>query len=171
MASEESIRAAGFVPDGKGGWHKPERTPVILPSGPRGMIPPVENLPAIVLPKGADFKITTPKERMQALGRLAPGEKNKTEQSYEDHLKARRDVVWYCFEGIKFRLADNTYYTPDYLVMLDTGHLEVHEVKGFWTDDAKVKIKVASDLFPPFKFVAVFKLPKKKGGGWRTEEY
>ena len=34
-----------------------------------------------------------------------------------------------------------TYYNPDYLVIYP-GHFEIHEVKGFWRDDARVKIKV-----------------------------
>jgi hypothetical protein len=46
----------------------------------------------------------------------------------------------------------------------------MHEVKGFWTDDARVKIKVAADLYP-FRFIAAQALPKKQGGGWKIEEF
>ena len=35
-----------------------------------------------------------------------------------------------------------------------SGVLELHECKGFWRDDARVKIKVAASLYP-FKFIAV----------------
>jgi hypothetical protein len=49
---------------------------------------------------------------------------------------------------MKFRLADNTFYTPDFMVVMADGLLEAHEVKGFWEDDARVKIKVAASLFP-----------------------
>ena len=82
--------------------------------------------------------------KMFALGRLKTGERNKTEQAYENLLEAMRisgDVLWYKFEGMKLRLADNTFYTPDFAVMLSSGQIEMHEVKGFWQDDARVKIK------------------------------
>lgn len=108
-----------------------------------------------------------------ALGRLKTGERNKSEAAYESQLQARQfagEVVWYRFEGIKLRLADNTFYTPDFAVMLASGQIELHEVKGFWADDARVKIKVAADQYP-FRFVAVTARSKRDGGGWKVEEF
>lgn len=109
-----------------------------------------------------------------ALGRLPTGQKNKTEQAYElEVLKpAMQDgsISWYRFEGVKLRLADNTFYTPDYCVMRSDGTMEMHEVKGFWQDDARVKIKVAADMYP-LKFIAVKRQAKKNGGGWSIEEF
>ena len=109
-----------------------------------------------------------------ALGRLKTGQKNKTEQAYElEVLKpAMQDgsISWYRFEGVKLRLADNTFYTPDYCVMRSDGAMEMHEVKGFWQDDARVKIKVAADMYP-LKFIAVKRQAKKNGGGWSIEEF
>lgn len=61
-------------------------------------------------------------------------------------------------------------YTPDFAVMLADGVIEMHEVKGYWTEDARAKIKVAANKFP-FRFVAVYKQAKKDGGGWRIEEF
>lgn len=112
-------------------------------------------------------------KRMLALGRLKVGAMNKTEQAYAAHLDRRRvagDVAWFKFEGLKFRLADNTFYTPDFAVMLSDGAMEAHEVKGFWQDDARAKIKIAADLYP-FRFVAVKVKAKKDGGGWAVEEF
>lgn len=111
--------------------------------------------------------------RMQALGRLKAGQMNKTEAAYAKTLEARRvagEVAWYRFEGIKLRLADNTFYSPDFLVMLADGSLEAHEVKGHWMDDARVKIKVAADQYP-FRFIAVKAKAKKDGGGWAIEQF
>src|SRR4051812_7389264 len=68
-----------------------------------------------------------------ALGRLPTGTLNKTEQAYADYLEQQRrlDVIaWFRFEGIKLRLADNTFYSPDFAVMGADGTLEMHEVKG-----------------------------------------
>jgi hypothetical protein len=40
------------------------------------------------------------------------------------------------------------------MVLKSDGALECHEVKGHWTDDALVKIRVAAEQFP-FRFIAV----------------
>jgi len=110
---------------------------------------------------------------LRALGRLKTGTMNKTEAAYAALLESQKavgEVAWYKFEAIKLRLADNTFYTPDFAVMLRSGALEMHEVKGFWTDDGRVKIKVAADMHP-FRFVAIRPKAKKDGGGWAVEEF
>lgn len=107
-----------------------------------------------------------------ALGRLKTGEMNKTEAAYDRHLtdlKIAGEILWFKFEAIKLRLADNTFYTPDFLVLTALCTLECHEVKGFWLEDARVKIKVAASIYP-FRFIAVTARSKKKGGGWEREE-
>lgn len=112
-------------------------------------------------------------KEMYALGRLKTGVMNKTEQAYALHLESHRQagyIAWFKFEGVKLRLADNTFYSPDFAVMLKSGQMQMHEVKGYWQDDAKVKIKVASDLYP-FEFIAVKAMAKKDGGGWSVEEF
>jgi hypothetical protein len=108
-----------------------------------------------------------------ALGRMKTGAMNKSEAAYERDLRdaqALGDIQWYLFEGLKLRLADNCFYTPDFIVLASDGVLECHEVKGFWTDDARVKIKVAAQRFP-FRFKAVQALAKKHGGGWKVESF
>lgn len=108
-----------------------------------------------------------PTARMQALGRLPKGQMNQTEAAYAAHLEARKqagEVQGYWFEAWKLRLADSTFYSPDFIVLLADGQLQAHEVKGFWTDDARVKIKVAAALHP-LAFVAV----KKAKAGWDFE--
>jgi len=44
--------------------------------------------------------------------------------------------------------------------------MEMHEVKGFWQDDARVKVKVAASLYP-FRFVAL----THKRGIWQIEDF
>jgi hypothetical protein len=77
---------------------------------------------------------------------------NRTERSYSDFLELRKrmgEVAWYRFEGIKLRLADNTFLTVDFAVMLSNGALEMHDVKGGpIMEDANVKLKVAADQYP-----------------------
>jgi hypothetical protein len=102
-------------------------------------------------------------------GRARPGEMNKLEAEYAAHLRGLQyagEVLWWGFEAVKLKLARLTTYTPDFLVMAKDGTLECHETKGFWQDDAKVKIKVAAEKFP-FRFVAI----TKKRGEWVTEEF
>ncbi|MGP1363603.1 DUF1064 domain-containing protein [Neisseria sicca] len=113
------------------------------------------------------------KGAMYALGRLKTGEMNKTEAAYAEYLEQQKQqgvILWYRFEGVKLRLADKTFYTPDFAVMTANGTMEMHEVKGFWQDDARVKIKVAAESYP-FRFVAVKAKCKKDGGGWSFEVF
>jgi len=108
-----------------------------------------------------------------ALGRLKSGQMNQTEAAYAEHLKNllhSGKILWFKFEGVKLRLADNTFYTPDFAVINADNQFEMHEVKGFWQDDAKVKIKVAADMYP-MKFIAIKKQAKKNGGGWEYENF
>lgn len=115
----------------------------------------------------------TPSQRTQALGRMKSGQMNKTEEKYHQYLamrKAAGEVVWFAFEGMKLRLADRTFYTADFVVMLVTGQLELHEVKGFWEDDARVKIKVAAEQYP-FRFVAVQANKNVEGPDWIFEDF
>lgn len=120
---------------------------------------------------------------LKAHGRQRVEKKNKTEAAYEAHLNLRKitgEIFWFQFEGITFKLADDTRYTPDFPVMLTDGTLEIHEVKGTekrrkqsgegysvprFEDDARVKIAVAASMFP-FVFKVVYKLD----GNWIEKE-
>ena len=105
-----------------------------------------------------------------ALGRLKTGEMNRTEEAYAAELELQKRVgmiLWWKFEALKLRLADNTFYTPDFAVMVADGTMECREVKGsFFEEDAKVKIKVAASLYP-FRFRVIRKIK----GRWEVEEF
>jgi hypothetical protein len=115
------------------------------------------------------------KKALHALGRLRDGEENATERRYAAHLerlKQAGEIRWYLFEGIKLKLAPKTFLTVDYAVMSATGQLEMHDVKGaraIFSDDAKVKMKVAADKFP-FVFKVAFPKKGSAGGGFEVEE-
>jgi hypothetical protein len=111
--------------------------------------------------------------RSFALGRLKAGAMNKTEAAYAEFLDAEQHhgrIAWHRFEGVKLRLADKTFYTPDFAVMAADGVMEMHEIKGFWQDDARAKIKIAADQYP-FRFFAMKVKAKKDGGGWEVEAF
>lgn len=104
-----------------------------------------------------------------ALGRLKAGNMNKTEAAYAKHLEALREageVLWFEFEPMNLKLADKCFYRVDFMVMVQSGQLECHEVKGFWTDDALVKIKTAAAKFP-FRFISV----RFVKGKWEVREF
>jgi hypothetical protein len=90
---------------------------------------------------------------------------NKLEARYAGYLEGQRRtgrIVFWRFEAVKFRLADLTWYTPDFYIMRTDGNIEIHETKGFWEDDARVKIKATAEQFPEFWFVAV---------QWKAQEW
>jgi hypothetical protein len=104
---------------------------------------------------------------------------NQTERAYANVLEANKLVgliAHYEFEKIKLKLADNTFYTPDFWVVLSDGRIEFHEVKAMTAkgvvlaeDDAKVKIKVAAEQFWQFDFVIAARGPKSQGYPWKIE--
>jgi len=104
--------------------------------------------------------------------RRKPGEMNGLEARMAEELRLKQlagEVEWFAFESLTLRLADRTRYTPDFLVMLPCGQLELWEVKGHWEDDARVKIKVAAELYP-FIFRA-FRRSSSTGNGWDVETF
>jgi hypothetical protein len=126
------------------------------------------------------------KRATKARGRVRiPGTMNKTEERYAAHLENLKRigaVLWYKFEGVTFKLARKTSYSPDFVVMLPDGAIECHEVKGttkrtdsagvkhskpYFQEDAHVKVKVAAESFP-FQFVVVYFVKEK---GWERLEY
>ena len=95
---------------------------------------------------------------------------NKLEQAFSLELGIRKragELVWAEHEPFKLRLAKNTFYTPDFASLSTGGEMCIYEVKGFWEDDARVKIKVAAKAFPFFRFIGV----EKKKGSWVWEDF
>lgn len=112
--------------------------------------------------------------RGRARPRQVPGQMNKTEQRYAgqlDLLKHAGEIIDWRFEPFKLRLAYRTFYTPDFVVILPDGAIRIIEVKAHWEDDARVKIKVAAEVYWWFEFVAVQVVPAADGGGWKEEQF
>jgi hypothetical protein len=108
--------------------------------------------------------------------RREPGSKTEYEEAWETLIRKNAQVDQYFFERVKLRLADNTFYTPDFMVFLVSGEIEFHEVKGSWKapgqEDSKVKIKVAAEQnrWATFRSVELRRIPKRDGGGWQVNE-
>jgi hypothetical protein len=93
---------------------------------------------------------------------------NRTEAAYADQLellKIAGKIIDWRFNAIRFRMADGAYYKPDFMIIKEDC-CELHEVKGFWREAAKVRIKVAAELYPWFRWVVV-RLVK---GKWDIKE-
>ena len=91
---------------------------------------------------------------------------SKWEEQYRNMLEAKYrvgEILAYEYESITFRLAPKTTYTPDFLVVLPNGKIQIHEVKGFAREDAIIKFKVAAQQNPWFEFIMV---KKSKTEGW-----
>jgi hypothetical protein len=114
---------------------------------------------------------------MNVTATIPTREMNKTEIAFArvlESMKITGQILWYAYEPIKIRLADKTYYTVDFLVVEATGRLVAYEVKAYWksagragwTDDSRVKIKVAAEHFP-IKFYAAI----QHKDHWDYEEF
>lgn len=115
----------------------------------------------------AERRVVLPRHNVAAVAIVGEDGMNKTERAYAEHLEIRRragQIVHWEREPEKLRLAKKTFYTPDFRVVTVAQEIEMHEVKGFWRDDARVKIKVAARLHP-YRFVAVH----RRGGTWEYE--
>lgn len=112
------------------------------------------------------------KLRSRARGRIdTKSGMNSLEKRYSDYLctlQLAGEIHSFSFERHNLKLADKTYYKPDFEVMLMDGTIEFHETKGFMRDDANVKIKVAAQQFPQY----VFRLVQwDRKIGWKINPY
>ena len=89
------------------------------------------------------------------------------QRTYLERLKASGDILWWKFEPASLRLAPKTFFKPDFMILRKDGLLIIDDTKGFMTDDANVKIKVAASMFP-FQFRIVRKAGKA-GGMWSIQ--
>jgi len=101
-------------------------------------------------------------------GKVKTSAMNKTEEAYGLILEAmarRGKIKRYKFEALKLRLAGRTHFTPDFYVVTDKP--ELHEVKGgFIREDAWIKLKVAAEMYPEFRFI----LAQHKDKQWTIKE-
>ncbi len=95
---------------------------------------------------------------------------NKLEKARAIVLEAMKragKIQSWRYEKLTLKLADDCRYTPDFVVVENDFSITLEETKGFWRDDAKVKIRVAATQFPEFCFQGV-QLVK---GAWVIETF
>lgn len=124
--------------------------------------------------------MSRPKFRSPGAGRYGkrhvPGRMNKTEEKFAEQLEIQRErgqVLAWWFEPVTFTLAPSCRYTPDFLVMLCDQSIEFVDTKNAGPLDSagQVKLKLAGELFWPFKFVQMRRRAAKFGGGWERREF
>jgi len=174
--TEQQLRALGYVPTGNGDWKKP---------GP-GVIEKQEGI--TVKPQGGNWgrsarrttREPSPVRNTPCAGDGAicgrasatndPREKmNGLERRFADYLEERKqngEIKRWDFEPEKFRLADNTFYTPDFRVVENDDRIVFFETKGFWEDDARAKVKIVA-FQHPYQFTAAQWIKKE----WKFERF
>lgn len=97
--------------------------------------------------------------------------RSKLERDYAAHLFGMRlvgEIHAWRYEPFNIRLAKNTYYVVDFMVIANDGTIEFHETKGFSRATGRVKFKTAAELHPWFRWVWV---TRERGGAWKREDY
>jgi hypothetical protein len=105
------------------------------------------------------------------IGEEAPASKapddgmNKSETLFSEDLecmKQRGEIKEWAFEPEKFRMADRTWWKPDFRMTLLSGQNVFVEVKVarkdgsiLWTDDGAVKAKTVPEMHPYAFFLAI----------------
>jgi len=85
---------------------------------------------------------------------VALKELNRTEQRYYQILKARPELVWIGVKTMRFRIAANTHYTPDFQSLDKDGIMTQYDSKGGFTrEDSQLKMKLVARMFPFFQWV------------------
>jgi len=130
------------------------------------------------------------KKEARRLGIVLPGTKkeispdrmNKLERDYAgylEQLKLAKEIQDYRFEPLKLILVhgipgkrNEMSFKADFLVIKQNWpyqwfNFELHEVKGFLREDAQLKLKMAAELFPWFRFYLI----QREKAEWKYTEY
>ena len=131
-----------------------------------------------------------------SLGLKRDGSLNTLESRFRDQLeewKMAGLVRWYIAKPCAFRISQGCHWYPDFMVWwgyakgpFSTDYRPTHweidqsfagveqniqliDVKGFWRDDALVKVKTIAELYPCFLVSSV--MWDKKGKTWRWRHF
>lgn len=122
------------------------------PAPKAGKAPKPQPPDPVPTPLDPELKVVVAEEELDPFEKM-----NSLERRYAEHLvslEATGEIRRWDFQPVKLRLADRTFYTPDFRVIANDRTEQYHETKGFWRDDARAKIKMANEQHP-YVFVAV----------------
>jgi hypothetical protein len=91
--------------------------------------------------------------------------RNTWERQFGQHLELRKragDIRQYEFEALRFRLADDATYLPDFVVWLPDDVVQVIEIKGRKREAGILRFRIARSKYPHY----VWRMVKKQAGRW-----
>lgn len=103
---------------------------------------------------------------------IAKPRMNKLENAWAVQLEMQRAaglIQRWEYEAVRLRLADDTYFTPDFYVEIGD-RIRFDETKGFMREAARVRLNVAARLYPRFTFRLIRRRLMRDGGGWEIIE-
>lgn len=111
--------------------------------------------------KVGKLKNPTEPAPVKVIPKPKPDRLNKMESAFAQYLMQHTGYLVLA-QQIKLRLADKTWYTPDFVCFCMDGVVRIYETKGFMRDDAAVKLKVAAEQYWFFQWHLV----TRKKGEW-----
>lgn len=105
--------------------------------------------------------VQTPAEPAEAPS--GPKFKSKAEARYAELLERQRragQIESWRYEAITLRIGLGARYSPDFLVVTNDGRMRLVEVKGHMKEAARVRLRVAVEMYPQFAWLLVW---SKKG--------
>lgn len=103
---------------------------------------------------------------------------NKQERAYYEHLERELllgRVLWFQYEPMGLRIGHQTFWHPDFLVILPDSTIELHDVKARWKgqtrphieDDAQVKMRAIAHHLRWLTVAVVW----REDGEWKRQDY
>lgn len=112
---------------------------------------------------------TSTKYEILARGARPDGKMNKHEEYFErEYLIPKRsagEVIEWHYEKFRWKIGENCFYKPDFFAVMADLSINIYEVKGYWTEKARVKTRAAADAMPWFRWIACY----RKAGVWQFE--
>lgn len=96
--------------------------------------------------------------------------RSTTEEKFARLLESQRlasEIQGWKYEPMRLNLGGGAWYKPDFEVIELDHTITLFEVKGFWRQAGRVRIKVAAANYPEFRFVGVRWIK----GAWEFEEF
>lgn len=115
------------------------------------------------------------RKRVRAVARVVGPAKrgmNGLETRFAELLKLRLlagEILSFEFEGLSFKIGHQMRYKPDFAVLNSDSTMTCYETKGFWRADARMRIKLAANAWPAFRFIGVMEEGGRNSKKWVYE--
>jgi hypothetical protein len=131
--------------------------------------PTARELRAMMVKKGVALPPSRPRKARSARNQpsVRPWHpyRSKWEAGYAAYLSTQKAlglIAGFEYEPERLEIGVRAFYTPDFLIRLDSKRIEWREVKGYKREAAMVRLKAAALKYPHWRFVLV----TKRNGQW-----